>query len=169
MTSLVKTKSDMICNIISVAFLGTAVFLMILLLGQITVYSDDYYFGTFLSYDFTYFWDCTVNHYLYSNGRMLVHFLLEVVLLADTHIYMFLCPLVICLCAGLFLKMNSENLCFSTVCFSMGISIFLLLCLRAEILRTSLLWMSGSFNFLLPMGFVIAAIYFYDAALKNPS
>ena len=76
-------------------FLAYAVILTVLLLSKITVYSDDYYFGTFFDDGFLGFWEKTIDHFQNSNGRMLVHFLLEVTLLFDTKLYLFLCPLLI--------------------------------------------------------------------------
>lgn len=151
----------------SVLFLLFSVFLTMLLLSQITVYSDDYCFGTFFEYGADTFCTNTADHYLHANGRILVHFLLELTLLGDIWIYFILCPVVVCLCGFFLLRIGAAKPSFSDTCLMMAITLLLLVGLRTEILQTSLLWMSGSFNFILPMIFVLTAVFFYERDLQR--
>lgn len=147
-------------SILAALFFAAAIVALCLLLSEMTVYSDDYHFGTFFRDGPGAFFEETVNHYCYSNGRLLVHFLLELTLLADTKVYLFLCPLLICLTIWLLPGVLGVRLTFAELCSAMGATIFLVIGLSTQMLRESLLWMSGSFNFVLPMGIVFAAAYF---------
>lgn len=154
---------------IALICMAVSVFLFILLLSKITAYSDDYHFGTVFDYDFSRFCDQTFSHYLESNGRLLVHFLLELTLLADTKIYMFLCPAVVVLCAYLICAICNQRVSLIELSLSVSVSILLLLGLPTVFLSSSVLWMSGSFNFVLPLAFVLVAIFFYSRSIQDNS
>lgn len=159
-----QNKAALLCS--SVLF-GASLLMLMILLSKITLYSDDFYFGTFFDFGPQYFFDNTLDHYLTANGRMLIHFLLELTLLGDTWIYLILCPAVLCLCAWLLngAVTDSRDLVgFFTV---VAVSVLLLLGLKVDFLNSSLLWMSGSFNFILPVVFVFGAVFFYRSDMEK--
>lgn len=156
-----------IVKLFSVVVMAVAVLLFILLLSKITAYSDDYRFGTFFDYGLLHFWDQTVSHYMESNGRLLVHFLLELTLLADTKIYMLLCPAVVVLCAYLICAVFYKQVSLLEFSAVTSLSILLLLGLPTVFLSSSILWMSGSFNFVLPLAFVLLGVFFYYRSIER--
>ena len=59
----------------------------------ITLYADDFYYGIFLHDGWRSFWHLTAEHYLTINGRALVHFVNELMLLFGTKIFVLISPL----------------------------------------------------------------------------
>ena len=57
--------------------------LLALLNSKITVYSDDYWYGTFFQNGFSGFLREMYQHYMQTNGRLYVHAIIPVVLLLD--------------------------------------------------------------------------------------
>lgn len=152
---------------LSLLFLAAAVTALCLLLTKITVYSDDYHFGVFFRDGWSGFFAKTADHYLHSNGRLLVHFLLEVTLLGDTKAFLVLCPAVIMATAALLPMILGKRDTPAERFAELGVTIFLLIALPASLLRESFLWMSGAFNYMVPMVFVFAAAAFQRRALDT--
>ena len=148
-------------------FLAYAVILTVLLLSKITVYSDDYYFGTFFDEGFLGFWEKTIDHFQNSNGRMLVHFLLEVTLLFDTKLYLFLCPLLIIGAVYFGSRLVFPKAETGEILFAMAVTLLLIIGMGVELLRSSLLWMAASFGFILPITLLLAAFYQGQKALER--
>lgn len=136
-----------------------AVLLTVLLLSKITVYSDDYYFGTFFHDGFSGFLEKTLDHFQNSNGRMLVHFLLEVALLFDTKLYVVLCPLLLVAAVYFGSRLVFPQADLGEILFAMAAALLLIIGMGVELLRSSLLWMAGSFGFILPVTLLLAAFY----------
>lgn len=69
--------------------------LLALLNSKITVYSDDYWYGTFFQNGFSGFLREMYQHYMQTNGRLYVHAIIPVVLLFDTKLFIFLSPVLL--------------------------------------------------------------------------
>ena len=118
---------------------------------QTTLYADDYFYGTFFRGGLRHFLGLTKWHYLYFNGRIFVHFLLEVVLLADTHVFPFVnTGFLLAICYFSY-RLQSEQ--FDAPRFFAYAALFLsaFMLLSVKLLRESYLWMSASFNYTLPL------------------
>ena len=82
-----RTTESKGTKVFAAVIFSLSLVLLVMLLSRITLYSDDFYFGTFFDYGLPYFFENTADHYLTANGRMLVHFLLELTLIGDIWFY----------------------------------------------------------------------------------
>ena len=92
---------------------GAAVLLLAMLLqlavnAHLTVYSDDYWYGTFFQDGFKGFLRHSWNHYQNTNGRVYVHLLIPILLLADTKLFALLSPILTALILLLGLRVQTE-------------------------------------------------------------
>lgn len=145
-------------------------FLAVLLLtSKITVYCDDYFYGIFFRNGWDKFWELTIWHYLYFNGRAFVHFMVELALIFDTKLFVLLNPLML---AWVFLmggRLQSRRTSWRLLILTSAIGILAVLALPVEYLNTSILWISAAFNYLFPVAFLLLAFWRYqrDTARKR--
>lgn len=117
-----------------------------------TLYADDFYYGTFLQSGLEHFWQMTVEHYQSMNGRALVHFIDEVVLLFGTGLYRILCPLSIVFlgyAAGRTFYPEKEDR--QVRCYYILTVLILILGMNIYLTRETLFWISGYFNYFFPV------------------
>lgn len=147
---------------VGVTVLVCAMLLQLAVNLNVTVYSDDYWYGTFFRGGWQGFWEQTVSHYQNTNGRVLVHILIPILLLADTKLFAVISPL---LTAGIFLfALRSQNPKLGRGALLLGAGLSLLTVLGSEIqyLRMSLYWLSAFFNYAFPLLFPLAALWGMD-------
>lgn len=89
--------------------------LLALLNSKITVYSDDYWYGTFFQNGFSGFLREMYQHYMQTNGRLYVHAIIPVVLLFDTKLFIFLSPVLLAALYAMGAKALNAELKFSSV------------------------------------------------------
>lgn len=124
----------------------------------ITLYADDFYYGIFLHDGWRGFWHLTAEHYLTINGRALVHFVNELMLLFGTKIFVLISPL--CLLGfGFAAAYTAEppQTSFNRAC---SVAFFLILAffvMPVSLLRETMLWVTGWSNYFLPLLFVVAS------------
>ena len=126
---------------------------------NLTLYSDDYWYGTFFQNGPAGFWEQTVAHYQNTNGRVLVHILIPLLLLADVKLFAILSPL---LTAAIFLlALRTQNFAMGRGALLLGTALSLLTLLGSEIeyLRMSLYWLAAYFNYAFPLLFPLAALW----------
>ena len=80
-------------DIFGAALLALAIAAAALLTSRITLYCDDYFYGTFFRGGLRHFWELTRWHYNSFNGRAFVHFLAELTLTCNTKLFTVLNPL----------------------------------------------------------------------------
>ena len=126
-----------------------------------TLYGDDFIYATYFSDGFSEFISKTADHYVQMNGRALVHFILELVLIFKDSLFFIVIPLFIILTFFIYgkicLKDEYKKTEFITV------SLMLLMCLSFAILREGILWMAGYLNYVLPTLLAFLSLYL----LKN--
>ncbi len=146
--------------------LAGAIAAMILLLSQITLYSDDYYYSTFFYDGIAGFWAKTVDHYRTFNGRALVHFLAQVFLIFKTKLYAVVFPFVMAAAFYFARRVQCpDGAKFSPAAVALALGIFL--ALPVEYLNQSLCWISGSFNYCFPALLVFAYLLFQKRAVSG--
>ena len=62
-----------------------------------TLYGDDFIYATYFSEGFSGFIQKTINHYTQMNGRALVHFILELILIFKDKLFIIVIPLLLTL------------------------------------------------------------------------
>ncbi len=143
-------------------FLSAIIFFR--LFFSMDLYSDDYYYGTFFKDGLSSFFIQMKIHFQQNNGRTLVHTLACVILACGNMfsaffmtIFLFLIPVVYCKTTG---KRLVKTL-FVTAFFG-----FFLMTVSPLILKESLFWTAGYFNYVFPFLCLILAMYLQDQIRK---
>lgn len=135
--------------IICVAFISA--------IGAMTfMYGDDLIYGTYFLGGFKNFLRLTAYHYNELNGRLFVHFILEIVLFFRDKLFFAVVPsmtLAAFFTLSKALGMQNKRLYFCTLGLA-GV-----MCLSPYLLREGMLWMAGAFNYIFPVSFAAAAFY----------
>lgn len=134
--------------------LGIYFILLIYQHGFIHMYGDDFYYGTFLKDNFI---KKHIEHYMYINGRALVHFIVTIMLFFKTKLFMIVNPLMIIGVVTLAAKLVTNNKENYKIAIALGLVLFSMLSIN--ITRQSIFWLDGSFNYLFPMLLALATIH----------
>jgi len=156
MPNIKKVKPDMY---ILVGCLLAAIIAIYFLNAQITLYSDDFFYGTFFRDGLGEFVRNTIWHYNNFNGRVLVHALLQVALIFDTMLIpavniIFL--LAICYFAY---RLSAENFVIRDFLVYALFFFCTFMLIDVSFLRESFLWSSGTFNYTLGVVGICAALF----------
>lgn len=150
---------------LSIAFLTLATVMCWALLELIAVISvDDAMYSGWTQHGFKYFIDKNVWHYLNFNGRFFVHFILQIVLIFEEHLYAVIFPFFISVSAFIVASIAKKEWSIYQRLFVSAISLIAYLCLSARYVTTTAMWISGGFNYVFPL---IAIFSFYYVFLKN--
>lgn len=134
---------------------------------NITVYSDDYWYGTFFQGGLVQFLRNTLNHYRTVNGRVFVHILIPIVLLADTKLFAVLSPILTAAIFLLGLRVQDKKLGGGVLLLASGLGLLSVLGSEIQYLRMSLYWIAAYFNYAFPLIFPLAVLWGMDRALEN--
>lgn len=132
---------------------------------QIGLFGDDYYYATFIKDDF---WGLHKNHYLTINGRAIVHFLDTIFLSLPNIVWAVANSLMLTFITHLAGKIISlfsnekSNYLKTILIFSFGI-----LMLHISVIRQSVYWTTGSFNYVYPIFMLFWYLYALFKAFKN--
>ena len=123
--------------------------------------ADDFYYANFWNEGLKGFIKQNINHYTHLTGRAFVHLLCETVLSLGMPVFGVINCIFIALTIIYSAKIadysNENN---STIAKSeLLLCLFLFSSLNVMILRESVLWVSGSYNYLFPI--MLQSIYFY--------
>lgn len=150
-------QNDKRRNFICGAVLLLTMAMLAVLNSKITVYSDDYWYGTFFDNGFVGFLKEMYRHYMQTNGRLYVHLIVPTVLLFDTKLFIFLSPVLLALLFALGAKAQNAQLQTGDVLLAAAFGILLTLASDVQYLRMSLLWISAYFNYIFPVLMTCAA------------
>lgn len=120
---------------------------------QIGLFGDDYFYATFIRNDF---WNLHKTHYLEINGRAIVHFLDSIFLALPNIFWQILNSLMLTGIAyfGSKIVCSAKNLDTeknSTFTKSLIVFFFGILMLNIWVIRQSVYWTTGSFNYVYPI------------------
>jgi len=126
---------------------------------QILLYSDDYMYGTFFRNGIIDFFQRNIWHYNIFNGRIFIHILAQITLIFDTLLFPFVnLSFLFLICFYSYKSQNNDktdlNFIIYTVFFLASVMI-----LDIKMLRESLLWISGTFNYTLGAALIFALFY----------
>lgn len=127
---------------------------------QITVYSDDYWYGTFYDGGLLGFLREMASHYFHTNGRLYVHLIIPTVLLFDTKLFAVLSPLLLALLYALGAKFLDRKLALPGLLLAAGLGVLTTMALDVAYLRMTLLWIAAYFNYIFPVLVTMAALVF---------
>lgn len=145
-------------------FAGLAVLIAVCLFAaalfsQITVYCDDYLYGTFFKHGSSGFWELTRWHFENYNGRIFVHFMAQLTLLADRYLYMLLAPAMLAVVFGLGQAMQRKGAGGGLTLAASGAAVAGVMALPVNFLSSSILWISAGFNYLFPLAVILPALW----------
>lgn len=135
---------------------------------QLTVYSDDYWYGTFLKGGLYEFAKRTYHHYMDTNGRVLIHILIPFVLLFDTKLFAVLSPVITAALFMVGLRVCDEKVKLPGLLFGAAMCLLTVLGSEIQYLRMSLYWLSAFFNYAAPLLPALGALLFALAEAKKP-
>lgn len=133
----------------------------------LTVYSDDYWYGTFFQNGLRGFLRHTAEHYRNTNGRVLIHILIPILLLADTKAFAALSPVLTALLFVLGLRVQNRRLKGGGLLLAGGLGVLSVLGSEIQYLRMSLYWLSAYFNYAFPLIFPLAVLWGMERAREN--
>ncbi len=146
--------------ILSLLALGGAAALLALLNSKITLYSDDYWYGTFFREGPGSFWAEMKEHYMTTNGRFFIHLLVPFVFLFDTKLFLVLSPLLLALLfiggVRYLLPRRSLSAAFGAAALGM----LAVMACDSRYLRMTLLWISAYFNYIFPLCLLLWTAWF---------
>lgn len=149
------------------AFLpAAAVYLALAFLMLITVYSsDDYWYSTFMDDGFAAYFDKMAYHYNEFNGRMLVHFVAQLILHCGNWLFALLgtalCLAVPC-AASYSAGLEKRSWVSAALLFGVGV-----LAMSHTMLTRSLLWISAFCNYVLPTAMISGAVALMQCATRD--
>ncbi len=132
--------------------------LVIRLHSHVRITRDDFFYYPFAKHDFFYFLCCLGFHYFNTNGRLLVHSICALFLNGNLWIFRICNILFIAVAVLLAIKLISKEKTKQWWLFCIGFSLFWLA--GNYVITESVLWISGAFNYVLPMLFLITYLYF---------
>ncbi len=130
-----------------------------------TLYGDDFIYATYFKDGLSAFMSNSYHHYTDMNGRALVHFMLELVLLFKDGLFIIVIPSLAILTFYLYTKICPIDK-LKKVEF-IALSLMLILCLSPQILREGMLWMAGAMNYILPTITAYLSLYIQKKSLEN--
>ena len=140
----------LLLSMLMLAFLNT----------KITVYSDDYWYGTFYNNGFYGFLKNMYSHYMDTNGRLYIHLIVPTVLLFGTKLFAVLSPVLLAVLYWYGAKTLNEKLTLPEIMLSAAFGILCTLSCDVMYLRMTLLWISAYFNYVFPLCMVMLAAFF---------
>lgn len=129
---------------------------------QLTVYSDDYWYGTFFRNGLRGFVRNTIAHYKETNGRVLVHILIPILLLADTKIFAVVSPILTALLFAVGLRAQDRRLPLPALLTGTALAALTVLGSEIQYLRMSLYWLSAYFNYAFPLLFPLLTLWLLE-------
>lgn len=141
---------------ISLIFFISAIFPLVIIGKCTTLYGDDFIYATYFLDGIENFFKMTYEHYMKMNGRALVHFLLEVILIFKDKLFFIVIPLLLTSVFVLYCKTDTFGERHNAFLYT-ALAILCTLSLSSDILREGLFWMSGAMNYVFPTFLALVA------------
>ena len=154
-----RNKADRRLLLGAAAVLLLAMVLELAVNRNLTVYSDDYWYGTFFQEGWRGFWENTKEHYQTTNGRVLIHILIPLLLLADTKIFVLVSPVLTALILLLGLRVQNRSMGPAALLLASGLGLLSVLGSEIQYLRMALYWLSAYFNYVFPLLFPLLVLW----------
>ncbi len=141
-----------------ILILAAALFSVTLISAATTLYGDDFIYGTYFCDGIGTFFKMTLRHYTEMNGRAFIHFLLELVLIFKDKLFFAVIPSMAVFLFYIFRKTAAQDkskrsVTYYALCFC---SVMLI---PVRVMREGILWMSGAFNYLFPVGMSLTGLF----------
>ena len=123
----------------------------------VPVYIDDVMYGSFTDKGLSHFLEMNWWHINNFNGRTFVHVMLQLVLIFNEHLYAIVMPIMLAVIFAGFAKLINPNITKIGMLNSASAGLAMFLALNHTYLAPTLLWMSGGFNYIFPLFFIVVA------------
>lgn len=142
------SKTDTLIFLISLILIGIISY-------ATTLYGDDFIYGTYFCNGASGFFTKTAEHYMQMNGRALIHFVLELVLVFKDKLFFAVIPAMLIFVFYAFNRIlpQKEKMPYFALCLS-GVML-----IPVSVLREGMLWMSGAFNYIFPLGLALIGFW----------
>lgn len=140
-------------NIVYTALFLITFILAFLVMRNIPLFGDDYYYVTFQDGNF---WKMHKEHYMLANGRAVVHFLVTVFISIPPVFWQALNSAFLALIALMAAKQFNFGRAGCAACIC---ALAMILSLHVDIVRESVYWLTGSFNYVYP--FALLMVFWY--------
>ena len=128
-----------------------------------TLYGDDFDYALYFRNGLSEFLKMTAEHYMYTNGRAVVHFILESVLVFRDKLFFIVIPLLV----FLVYFFASRALSVKSRILFLAFSLSATLVLPYTVLREGVFWMAGAINYIYPTMLVFAAFYLFKRSANE--
>lgn len=132
--------------------------LTFMVLGNVTLYGDDYFYHSFLDNNLADFISTHLQHYMMNNGRVFVHLLVTIFLALPLMVWKVFNSLLLGIFvygAARIVMSGRENSSFIQSLGTGAIIASSILLLDVAITRQSIYWLTGSFNYVYPLVFLV--------------
>ena len=130
--------------------------LYVFLFSCVVLYADDYYYASFCKNGIRSFINMNIDHYQEFNGRVLVHILAQLVLWSKPIVFPVLNLMML---SGIFLiSAKTLEFNFAKTLYFLIIAKVFAICIPVSVMVESILWVSGSFNYLFPTLMIIISL-----------
>lgn len=133
---------------------------LVIFLALTTVYSaDDYWYSTFMDHGAAAYFRMMMEHYLIFNGRMLVHFVVQLILHFGNVLFaLFLAGCCVMIPAAMYAMGKGEDRSVDGLLLCVLLFLSGVLMLPRSIAVNGLLWISASCNYVLPTAMVVGQV-----------
>lgn len=155
-----RPQRDTRARIFGALLLLLSMALLAILNSKITLYSDDYWYGTFFDGGLRGFAEEMARHYRETNGRFYVHLIVPFVLLFDTKLFLFVSPVLLALLYYFGARMLDAECSVEGLLVSAALGMLCTLACDVHYLRMTVLWISAYFNYVFPLCMTAIACVF---------
>lgn len=142
--------------------------LAFLVMRSVRLYGDDYFYGTFMQNGWSGFWEANCDHYLHSNGRVMVHALDAVFLSLPPIVWQILNSImlgsIVFLGMRIIFPTKNQGGFFAGFCGS-AILCAMILYMDVRLSNQSVYWQTGSWNYVFP--FVLLLLTWWMLARRS--
>ena len=152
-------------------FIVALTFVLTLIINlNVRIYGDDLFYSCFTDSDFNYFISRHIDHYMRANGRVIVHLLVTIFLGINQYVWAILNSLMLSLivyfgskiCMGFEEKNRNSMVGYSAIIIAVTITFF-----NLHLVRQSVYWLTGSFNYVYPILMLLIFWYTFNRSVSR--
>lgn len=146
-------------------FLAMFILALIYIHQLIYLGGDDFIYGSYVKGSVTDFFNKHIYHYMFKNGRAIVHFVVTLFLLFDVYLWRIINPLIIGYLIVVMCKLTTSDKDKYKKVILLLIMLFSFISINIS--REAIYWLDGSFNYLYPMLLCLLNIYLVKRSIQN--
>ncbi len=151
-------------------FAAATFVLVFLAMHNVTLYGDDYYYSTFVTSNSNEFWSKHFHHYMVDNGRLIVHVLASCFLALPPLAWQIFNSLLLGLYVYFGMRIVLGGAVRPNIVQAAGAGVVLVYAIfmqDIELSRQSIYWLTGSFNYVYPLGLLMGYWFLLEHAPQS--